>query len=155
MMGRRTYQVEGVTAMKVFDTNIMIAVRCAYCGRIKFHSISIFDLLANRRMDFYCSCKAVELSVWLKDNRTIILRIPCVACGSVHTYRYSLKEILKKNVTVVYCDSTDFELCFLGKSEDVKNMVRRYQDGISELLGELGLSNDDGSGKHDDTTPTY
>lgn len=141
--------------MRVFDTNLMIAVRCADCGRIKFHSISVFDLLANKRMDFYCSCKAMELSVWLKDNKTIILRIPCVACDSVHTYRYSLKEVFKKSVTVVYCDSMDFELCFLGKSEDVEDIVYRYQEGINELLGELGLSNDDGSGRHDDTTPSF
>jgi hypothetical protein len=86
----------------------------------------------------------------LKDNKSMVLNIPCVACDIVHTYRYSLKDILGRDVTIVCCDDTEFELCFLGKFEDTRNIVYKCQEGINQLLGELGLSQIIENGNFDD-----
>lgn len=128
--------------MKVLDTNLLFAVRCANCGRIKFHSISTFDFMVSNKIELHCDCGCTELTVCLKDNRTIFVEIPCIACDSVHTYRYNLKDILRRRVTVICCSETDFELCFLGKDKDIKDIVYKYQEDINELMNELGLMKD-------------
>lgn len=125
--------------MGVLDTNFVFAVRCANCGRIKFHSISTFDFVVNNKLKLYCDCGEAELTVSLKDNRTIFIEIPCLACDSVHTYRYNLKDLLRRRVTVICCSETDFELCFLGKNQDVKDIVYKYQEDLHELMDKLGL----------------
>jgi hypothetical protein len=128
--------------MKILDTNLTFAVRCANCGRIKFHNISMFELLAGSSQELNCDCGSVELTAAFKDNKTIVVDIPCVACDTVHTYRYNMKDILRRKVTVICCIETGFELCFLGVAGDVKDMVYKYQKDLDQLMGELGLAHD-------------
>jgi len=123
----------------VLDTCLTFAVRCNNCGKIGFHSISAFELPLNTGMDFCCECGNVEMTVTLNDKKGIVVKIPCLACDIDHTYRYSLKNILSKRLTVVCCTETGLELCFLGNRKDVKDMVSKYQEDLKLLLGELGL----------------
>lgn len=125
--------------MPLLDTNLLFAVRCANCGKITLHNVSIFKLLQQEKTELCCECSFTEASVTLKNNRCIHLDIPCLACEVKHTYKYSINNLLKRKVTVICCSDTELELCFLGKTEDVKYTVYKYQQGINELLNELGL----------------
>lgn len=131
--------------MRVLDTNLILAVRCSNCGKIKFHNISTFKLPVNIKLNLYCDCGYNEMNVTLKDNKTILADVPCLACDINHTYSYSLKDILRRKVTVICCSETELELCFMGAERDVKNIVSKYQEDISLLLGELGLFQDEGA----------
>lgn len=125
--------------MKVFDTNLTFAVRCGDCGRIKFHRISTFQILSSNESVFYCNCGSREMAVALKGRKTIIVDIPCLACDTDHTYKYNLKSIMKKKLTIICCDETGLELCFLGSNKDVQDMVFKYQEDLNMLMGELGM----------------
>lgn len=125
--------------MKVLDTNLVLAVRCSNCGRIKFHNISTFKLPLNTKLDLHCGCGYNEIAITLKDNKIILADIPCLACDINHTYIYNLKDILKRKVTIISCNETGLELCFMGMEKDVKDVVSKYQEDINLLLGELGL----------------
>lgn len=124
--------------MKLLDTNLILAIRCPGCGKIKFHNISTFRLPPDVKVDLYCDCGNMEMSMTLKDNRMMLLDMPCIACDIDHTYRYSLKDILRRKVTIICCKDTGLELCFMGAEKDVKDIVLRYQEDINTLLGELG-----------------
>lgn len=125
--------------MDTLDTNILIAIKCPNCGRMNFHNISLFKLFHSLKSDLCCSCGKREASVSLKDNKTMIIDISCLVCGVNHTYIYSLKDLLKRKVTVICCDDTGFELCFMGREKDVRNLVSKYQENLYLLLGELGF----------------
>lgn len=124
--------------MELFDTNLILAVRCPECGKIKFHNISTFKLHSNTKTEFFCDCGSIEMTLSLKDNKAILVDIPCIACDISHTYMYNLKDILRRRVTVVCCRDTGLELCFIGSEKDVRDVVLKYQEDINILLGELG-----------------
>lgn len=126
--------------MKLYDTNITFAVRCASCGRIKFYGISIFELLQNKSKDIICQCGSPEMTITIKNNKEIIVNIPCIACDTDHTYKYKLKKILKNKLTVVCCGETGLELCFFGNGKDVRDVVSKYEQDLCLLMDELGLS---------------
>lgn len=128
--------------MIVLDTNLVFAVRCANCGRIKFHSISTFELLPDSRRDFCCECGKTELTASLTGHRTLTVQIPCIACDENHTYKYSINDILRKRISIICCSETGLELCFLGREKDVRETVIKYQEDLNMLLGELGLFQD-------------
>ena len=125
--------------MKILDTNLTFAIRCANCGKIKFHNISTFQFLVNNKIDFYCDCNSLEMSIAMKDNKSILIDLPCLACDINHAYKYRLMDIFRKRVTIICCSATGFELCFLGHERDIKDIVYKYQENVNELLGELGL----------------
>jgi len=127
--------------MNVMDTNLMLAIRCANCGKISFHNISMFKLPANNELNFCCDCGKEEITITLKNNKFIILDVPCLACDINHSYKYKLRDVFKRRLTVVCCNETGLELCFLGKRDDVIDTVSKYQENLNTLLGELGLSN--------------
>lgn len=124
--------------MKLLDTNLIIAVRCPNCGKIKFHSISVFKLPPNTRLGLFCDCGIAEMTLKLNDNKTVLMDIPCIACDINHTYTYGLKEILRRKVIILCCIDTGLELMFMGSEKDVKNVVAKYKEDINTLLGELG-----------------
>lgn len=128
--------------MNLLDTNLTMAVRCGNCGRIKFHRVSMFQLPKNCNSDFYCECGSQEMTVCLRDRNSIIMKIPCLACDISHTYKYSLKGIMRKRLTIICCSETGLEICFLGRDNDVKDIVSKYQEDLNLLLGELGLLQD-------------
>jgi len=125
--------------MNILDGNLSLAVRCPNCGEIGFHNINVFELPLNSNRDFLCQCKCKQLTLKLKNRKDLIVNIPCLACDMIHTYRYTLKDILKKRFTVICCNETGLELCFLGREKDVKDVVSRYQENLNLLLEELGL----------------
>lgn len=129
--------------MNLFDTNLVLAVRCSNCGKISFHDISMFRLPLNHKTCLYCDCGSIEAAVSLKDNRTMMVDMPCLACDIKHTYIYSINDVLKRKVTVICCNETGLELCFMGRERDVRNVVSRYQEDLDLLLGELGFVADD------------
>jgi hypothetical protein len=127
-----------VLKLRLLDTNLIVAIRCPDCGKIKFHSISMFKLPSNARVDLFCDCGSTEMTIIIKDNKAVLVDIPCIACEINHTYTYSLKDILRRKVIIVCCTDTGLELCFMGSEKDVRDVVVRYQEDINTLLGELG-----------------
>lgn len=125
--------------MNFYDTNLVLAVRCANCGKIKFHNLSIFKLAQEGKINLKCDCGNNELGIKLNKNKKLLIDVPCLACDIIHTYIYELKDILKRRVSVICCNETDFELCFIGREKDVKDIVFRYQEDLNILLGELGF----------------
>lgn len=125
--------------MNVYDTNLVLAIRCSNCGKIKFHSISVFRFPLNEEIKLYCDCGNDEICIKLKDNKKLVIDIPCLACDVSHTYIYDLRDILRRRVSIICCSDTGFELCFMGRDSDVRNIVSRYQEDLNLLLGELGF----------------
>ena len=126
--------------MKVLDTNLVFAVRCRDCGKIIFHSLSIFQLHENSRMEFHCECGNLDMIVQIKNKRNILVEMPCLACDMYHNYKYSFKDIFRRRLTTICCPETGLELCFLGMEKDVRDIVDKYQEDINRLLVDLGLS---------------
>jgi DNA-directed RNA polymerase subunit RPC12/RpoP len=113
-----------------------IAVKCSECGKYSIIDINEFKL--KTQTGYYCECGHKILNASASRGE-LVLDIGCIACDSVHNYRFKLRNVMKQSINIISCPVTGMEIAFLGKDHQVNDFVKRYMDDMFELLKSLGI----------------
>lgn len=120
----------------VFDASNKIAVKCVECGEYNIVDLDIFNL--NETMEAKCRCGANMFKV-KRIKKELVFDISCVACENVHRFKFKLSDLMTKPLNIISCPVSGMEIAFVGKDENVKDVVERYNNDMLELLKALGI----------------
>jgi hypothetical protein len=120
----------------VLNASSKIAVKCSECGKYNIVDINIFKLRIPTSVRCDCGHRMFKACV---INNDLVLDIDCIACEKQHNYKYKLKSVLEKPISIISCPATGMEIAFLGKDCYVDDVIKRYMDDMFELLKHLGI----------------
>lgn len=121
-------------------TTTAIALRCPGCGRIKYHSLSLFSFSANKSIQFACDCGQTVLSISTRDRRVFSFQVECLMCEGRHFYQFFLKDIWSQRVLSLVCSETGLEVGFIGPREEVRRCIASQERSLREMAEDLGFS---------------
>lgn len=116
----------------LINTNIAFAVRCSECGSLKVHDTSLFELFINKRTELVCTCGQQNAIIKAKDYKSLWVDIDCFVCQDKHTFKYTLKQLLRGNI-ITRCIESGIEICFMVSDGDINELVENYEMN-SEIL---------------------
>ena len=96
------------------STRTTLALRCAQCGRLDVHDLSLFAFSGSRSVRSYCSCGAAKLTIGTKGNQ-FWLQFPCLLCDSTHFLYFSRTEFWSPDVKPIACPETGLDVGFFGQ----------------------------------------
>lgn len=107
--------------MDLHETNTFRYI-CPVCGCLSYSSINIFELSDKTDFGLYCSepiCGNKCGSVKKTDDKAYTVTIACPFCNSVHSKRFSTREMWGENIKSVRCNTADKKIAVFG-SDGVK-----------------------------------
>lgn len=107
-------------------TKTTLALRCAQCGRLDVHDLSLFSFSGNRSVQFRCTCGAVKLTIAQKGSQ-FWLQFPCFLCEGTHFIYFSRAAFWAPEVKPIACLETGLDVGFFGQE----------QEGVREKLAGL------------------
>lgn len=122
----------------LINTNIAFAIRCEICGRLMVHNTSMFDFIRNEKMKLNCICNHTNAIIKSDNCKTICIEFSCFACQDTHTFTYNIKQFLKGNI-VARCIETGMEIGFIGKYNDIQNLIAEHEEKSYRTVEELGF----------------
>ncbi|WP_069650545.1 hypothetical protein [Caloranaerobacter ferrireducens] len=122
----------------LIDSNIAIAIRCDICGEITIHDVSLFDFSRSNKINLECECGQSSAIIKTKDYKSFWIELFCFACQDIHVFKYSLRKLLKGKI-IARCIETGIEISFIGKNDDIKQLIKEYEKDSEEILNELGF----------------
>jgi hypothetical protein len=124
----------------LITTTTALALRCPECGKIKWHSLSLFSFSAQKTLRFNCSCGAPLLLISTKDRRLFYFQVECAMCEGRHLMEFFLKEIWSGKVLDLVCRETDLEIGFVGPRDQVKKCIAHQERSLQEMAEDLGYA---------------
>lgn len=118
------------------NTNVAIAVRCSTCGTFEVHNTSLFELFTNKKTELVCTCGQRNAIIKTSDNKSLWMDIDCFVCQDKHTFKYTLKQLLRGNI-ITRCIESGLEICFIVSHGDVKEIVEKYEVNSEDLYRDL------------------
>ena len=122
----------------VINQVITIAFKCPFCGSVEFNTVSIFDFSGKKEYTVQCSCKDGFVKIAKGKNKRYTVSMPCIACNEVHDYVLDYKTLWLNDIFVLKCPDSKLELCFIGKDDNVRKSVDRYEMQMDILMNEIG-----------------
>lgn len=110
----------------LINSELCIAVK-NYYGQYRLRNFSIF------KIDDLNSC-FTPFKATIDKNREIIIKVKCPICDCYHFYRYSINDVLNRNILVGGCESLGVPLFYIGKNKNVLNRVKRYNEVNKNLF---------------------
>lgn len=118
------------------NTKIAIAVRCGTCDSLNVHETTLFKIFSNELIELKCTCGQHIAIIRAKDYKSLWMDIDCYVCEDKHTFKYTLKQLLKGNI-ITRCIETGIEICFMVKHGDVNQIIDNYEMNPSSLYKEV------------------
>ncbi|MBQ9131213.1 MAG: hypothetical protein IJX62_01905 [Clostridia bacterium] len=119
-----------------------VAYRCPHCGAGIMSAVGLFALSADM-MKLKCTCGNSEMTVIYSKDGKVRLTVPCILCAKPHTYTLSSTLFFDKDLFVLQCPYTDFNIAFLGETNGVKAELARSELELLDLMEKSGLKNFD------------
>lgn len=120
----------------ILDASRKIAVKCSECGKYSILSTNFFEMKIPS--SHRCSCGHRMFKSYINKGE-ITIDIECIACENTHSYKFKLKDIIERPISIISCPATGMEIAFLGKDNYVDDVVQRYMEDMFELLKALGI----------------
>jgi len=70
------------------------------------------------------------------NSKEMIIKVGCPLCGEKHYYRYSLCELLKREMTIGGCEILALPVFYIGGTEKIEQIVNKYRE-INRQLFEM------------------
>ncbi|NPV28763.1 MAG: hypothetical protein HPY58_03735 [Firmicutes bacterium] len=121
-------------------TTTALALRCPSCGKIQYHTLSLFSFSAQKTIRFTCTCGASLLLISTRDRKVFYFQLECLMCEGKHLFQYSLREIWTSQVRGLTCEETGLEVGFLGPREQVKKCIANQERSLREMAEDLGFT---------------
>lgn len=122
----------------LIETSVTIAYKCNSCGSFEFFNVSLFNLLYEKEISFYCRCKKSSITIKQEGKSGFLIKTPCIGCGNEHIYLLGKKDMLKKELSIFNCPETGIQQCFLGKDGNVRKRVDSLEEELDELIDMFG-----------------
>ncbi|WP_026893525.1 hypothetical protein [Clostridiisalibacter paucivorans] len=119
----------------VLDTNISLAIRCSNCGELTVQGFSLFQFRTNENIYFKCHCGQSHITIKKDEHNYFWFKIPCYICERIHTYKYTLKQLLEGNIFIRCVEGP--KLCFIGDNISTNEIIKNYKEESSKVLNEL------------------
>jgi predicted RNA-binding Zn-ribbon protein involved in translation (DUF1610 family) len=122
------------------STTTALALRCPKCGKIKYHSLSLFYFSAKKTLRLSCACGAPLLLVSTRDRKVFYFQVECLICEHKHLAEFFLREIWSGRVLSLVCSEADLEIGFIGPRDQVKKSIANQERSPQEMVDELGYT---------------
>jgi len=116
----------------IVQTEFSVALYCQQCGKIHVHDVPYFIGSADKII-FHCKFKHEQATLIRTKSHFFRLRIPCVVCNSVHEAVFSLHQLMRMKVEKIYCAKDFFELGYIGKRQEIKEILMFNRQGFEIL----------------------
>jgi hypothetical protein len=124
----------------LITTTTALALRCPECGKIKYHSLSLFSFSAKKTLRLTCACGAPLLVISTRNRKVFYFQVECLMCEGTHLLEFFLKEIWSGSVLSLVCNETDLEIGFIGPRDQVKKRIANQERSLQEMAEDLGYS---------------
>ncbi len=115
-----------------------IAYRCPYCGSGIKSMVGVFAL-SGAMKKLKCSCGASELTVNQTNDGKLRISVPCLFCGTEHTFMISSKLFFEKELFIYPCPFSAVDLVFIGTEKAVSEALDKSETELLKLLSEMGI----------------
>ncbi|MBV7272359.1 hypothetical protein [Clostridium thailandense] len=112
----------------VFNTDISIALK-DFNGCYVLQKFSIFKI---NEINKNFSSLGVEVY-----NKIICFKIKCPLCGKSHYYKYSINELIRKELSVGGCEALGLPLFYIGRYERVNQIVSMHNNMNKKICAML------------------
>jgi phage FluMu protein Com len=112
-------------------TEKVFALRCALCGKLGYHRLSVFSFSRARTVNLNCPCGFRKAIIGTKDNRTFWIQIPCIICETEHVFHYDKADFWTTQLENLACPDTDIDLGFFGDETAVQEAANHWEDDLS------------------------
>ena len=125
----------------LIDMDITIAYKCFSCGTFDFTNINLFKLFLQGSILSKCRCGDARLEIIQIGKNEYKLTVPCIGCGSEHSYTISREELISNDITTFACPMTDIKQCFIGRDYVVREHVDIFEKELDYMIDGLGYDN--------------
>lgn len=125
----------------LIDMDVTIAYKCFACGTFDFTNINLFKLFRNGSFVSKCKCKAASFNMCKIGRKEFKLTVPCIGCGSEHTYAISTDDLINDDINTYSCPLTGIKQCFIGKDTVVREHIDRLEKEMDSMIDGLGYDN--------------
>lgn len=115
-----------------------VIYRCPCCGLSVISAVGIFTLSGDL-VKLKCDCGNSELTVSRTRDSKVRIRIPCLACGDVHTFIISQDAFFEKKVLSLACTYTGINICFVGDKDSALDTLEENDKELAEIMAEAGI----------------
>jgi len=114
----------------IIDLSTVICYKCPECFDFHKEELNIFSAESSV---IACDCKKTGISVMRKKDKYMIM-IPCFACGEVHTFRLSKKQLFKSELFLFTCQMSGLDVGAAGKIENILKWETEYSAFLETVL---------------------
>lgn len=115
-----------------------VAYRCPHCGAGVMSAVGLFALSADM-VKLKCTCGKSEMSVVYQKDGKVRLTVPCLLCSKPHTFNVSSSVFFGKDLFVLPCPYSDFNIAMTGEMNQVKAELARSELELLDLMEKSGL----------------
>lgn len=119
-----------------------VAYRCPRCGAGIMSAVGIFSLAADM-VKLKCTCGESELTVVRTSDDKVRLTVPCMFCPSPHVFTINSSLFFGKDLFVLQCPYSDFNVAAMGELNLVKAELARGELELMDLMEQSGLQSFD------------
>ncbi len=116
-----------------------VAYRCPHCGGGIMSAVGLFALSADM-VKLKCTCGKSELTAVCSKDGKVRLTVPCMFCPNPHTYTLNSSLFFGKDLFVLQCPYSDFNIAALGELNLVKAELARSELELLDLMEKSGLN---------------
>ncbi|MCQ2560286.1 MAG: hypothetical protein MJ157_06250 [Clostridia bacterium] len=98
-------------------TEVMLAVCCPWCGKLKLSHLSRFALKKGREQAYGCSCGCWEIKLFTPDYKRYCLNFSCPVCLEEHRFNFSRKAFWSGSLQEIFCPDSGVRLINLGAAD--------------------------------------
>lgn len=120
----------------ILNASSKIAVKCSECGKYNVVDLNMFKLKIPTSLRCDCGHRMLKARI---NASHLILEVDCIACEKQHNFRFKLKDIMEKSMNIISCPVTGMEIAFLGKNDNVTDIVKRYIEDMQEIFKSFGV----------------
>ncbi|WP_368489528.1 hypothetical protein [Clostridium sp. BJN0013] len=102
----------------IFETNKCIVIKTPEGNHI-VKNFSAFNLnKINENSTF--------LKVSFLNNKMVSLKVKCIFCENTHYYRYSIGDLIKKDMIIGGCDILGLPILYIGNCKMIEDEILKY-----------------------------
>ena len=117
-----------------------VAYRCPSCGSAVLSAVGLFTLSGSADLvKLKCSCGKSEMTIAYGKDGKIRLNIPCFACAKPHSFTLSSQVFFGRDLFVLPCPYTDFNIAAIGEINQVKAEMARSELELLDFLEKSGI----------------
>lgn len=114
---------------------IAAAYRCPECTSTVRSAVGVLALSGDL-LKLKCSCGESELKIEKTSDGKYRFTVPCLFCGSDHSFVISRKTLTSRDLFTVPCSLAGIDIVFIGDEDRVSEAIEVSDRQLNDLLAE-------------------